>query len=51
MLSSDLLPRIHKKEDESGLHYWRVTGCGSTLGAKAEYDARPQPRPSLEMRS
>lgn len=29
---------FHKKEDESGLHYWRVTGVGVDLGEKAEYN-------------
>src|SRR5690606_3230519 len=28
----------HKKDAESGLHYWRVTGPDADLGAKAEYD-------------
>lgn len=30
---------FHKKDDTSGLHYWRVSGDGVDLGAKAEYDA------------
>ncbi len=29
---------FHKKDDLSGLHYWRVTGEGADLGEKAEYD-------------
>ncbi len=29
---------FHKKDAESGLHYWRVTGPDADLGAKAEYD-------------
>lgn len=29
---------FHKKDDETGLHYWRVTGAGVDLGEKAEYD-------------
>lgn len=29
---------FHKKDDVSGLHYWRVTGDKVDLGAKAEYD-------------
>ena len=29
---------FHKKDDESGLHYWRVTGDKVDLGEKAEYD-------------
>lgn len=29
---------FHKKDDDSGLHYWRVTGAGVDLGDKAEYD-------------
>jgi 1,4-alpha-glucan branching enzyme len=30
---------FHKKDDISGLHYWRVTGDKVDLGMKAEYDA------------
>lgn len=30
---------FHKKDDDSGLHYWRVTGAGAGLGEKALYDA------------
>ena len=29
---------FHKKDDTSGLHYWRVTGDGIDLGMKEEYD-------------
>lgn len=29
---------FHKKDDTTGLHYWRVTGAGIDLGEKAEYD-------------
>ncbi len=29
---------FHKKDSESGLHYWRVTGPEVELGDKAEYD-------------
>ena len=29
---------FHKKDDTSGLHYWRVTGEDVDLGQKAEYD-------------
>lgn len=29
---------FHKKDSESGLHYWRVTGRQVELGDKAEYD-------------
>jgi len=29
---------FHKKDDTSGLHYWRVTGDKVDLGQKAEYD-------------
>ena len=29
---------FHKKDDDSGLHYWRVTGPGVDLGDKALYD-------------
>lgn len=29
---------FHKKDDESGLHYWRVTGPRVDLGAKQLYD-------------
>ncbi len=29
---------FHKKDDQSGLHYWRVTGPSVGLGEKAEYD-------------
>ncbi len=29
---------FHKKDSESGLHYWRVTGEGVELGDKDEYD-------------
>ena len=29
---------FHKKDDTSGLHYWRVTGEGVGLGEKQEYD-------------
>ncbi len=29
---------FHKKDDVSGLHYWRVTGAGVDLGEKQEYD-------------
>jgi 1,4-alpha-glucan branching enzyme len=29
---------FHKKDDTSGLHYWRVTGPEADLGHKAEYD-------------
>jgi 1,4-alpha-glucan branching enzyme len=29
---------FHKKDSESGLHYWRVTGRETGLGAKAEYE-------------
>ncbi|MFN0095144.1 MAG: 1,4-alpha-glucan branching protein domain-containing protein [Dehalococcoidia bacterium] len=29
---------FHKKDDESGLHYWRVTGPGAGLGDKQPYD-------------
>lgn len=29
---------FHKKDSESGLHYWRVTGEDVDLGAKDEYD-------------
>ncbi len=29
---------FHKKDDASGLHYWRVTGPGVDLAEKAEYD-------------
>jgi len=29
---------FHKKDAESGLHYWRVTGPGVGLGEKADYD-------------
>lgn len=29
---------FHKKDAESGLHYWRVTGPEADLGQKAEYD-------------
>ncbi len=29
---------FHKKDDLSGLHYWRVTGPGVDLGEKAGYD-------------
>ena len=31
---------FHKKEGESGLHYWRVTGAEVDLGDKEEYDPR-----------
>jgi len=30
---------FHKKDDTSGLHYWRVTGDKVDLGQKSEYDA------------
>lgn len=30
---------FHKKDGESGLHYWRVTGAGVELGDKDVYDA------------
>ena len=29
---------FHKKDEQSGLHYWRVTGAKVDLGDKAEYD-------------
>jgi 1,4-alpha-glucan branching enzyme len=29
---------FHKKDGESGLHYWRVTGAGVNLGEKDLYD-------------
>ncbi len=29
---------FHKKDGESGLHYWRVTGAGVDLGDKAVWD-------------
>ncbi len=29
---------FHKKDAESGLHYWRVTSSETDLGAKAEYE-------------
>jgi 1,4-alpha-glucan branching enzyme len=29
---------FHKKDDDSGLHYWRVTGPGVDLGDKALWD-------------
>ena len=29
---------FHKKDGESGLHYWRVTGPGVDLGEKASYN-------------
>ena len=29
---------FHKKDGDSGLHYWRVTGSKVDLGDKAEYD-------------
>ncbi|MEO8539609.1 MAG: 1,4-alpha-glucan branching protein domain-containing protein [bacterium] len=29
---------FHKKDPQSGLHYWRVTGSKVELGDKAEYD-------------
>jgi 1,4-alpha-glucan branching enzyme len=29
---------FHKKDDDSGLHYWRVTGEKVDLGQKSEYD-------------
>ena len=29
---------FHRKDDRSGLRYWRVTGMTVDLGAKAEYD-------------
>jgi 1,4-alpha-glucan branching enzyme len=29
---------FHKKDDVSGLHYWRVTGPDVDLGDKDEYD-------------
>ena len=29
---------FHRKDPQSGLHYWRVTGPGVDLGEKAEYD-------------
>jgi 1,4-alpha-glucan branching enzyme len=29
---------FHKKDDVSGLHYWRVTGPDADLGFKQEYD-------------
>lgn len=32
---------FHKKDAESGLHYWRLTGRDVDLGAKAEYDPEP----------
>lgn len=31
---------FHKKDGESGLHYWRVTGAGVGLGDKDLYDPR-----------
>jgi 1,4-alpha-glucan branching enzyme len=33
-----LYREFHKKDDESGLHYWRVTGAGVDLGQKDVYD-------------
>lgn len=32
---------FHKKDGESGLHYWRVTGAGVGLGEKDVYDPGP----------
>ncbi|MDD1678145.1 MAG: DUF1957 domain-containing protein, partial [Methanomicrobiales archaeon] len=32
---------FHKKDSESGLHYWRLTGRGVDLGAKEDYDPEP----------
>ncbi len=33
-----LYREFHRTDDESGLHYWRVTGVDVPLGAKAYYD-------------
>lgn len=35
---------FHKKDDTSGLHYWRVTGDKVDLGQKSEYDAEAAAR-------
>ena len=32
---------FHKKDSESGLHYWRLTGRDVDLGDKADYDPEP----------
>jgi len=36
-----LYREFHKKDGESGLHYWRVTGAGVDLGNKALYNPHP----------
>jgi 1,4-alpha-glucan branching enzyme len=36
-----LYREFHKKDGESGLHYWRVTGARVGLGDKASYDPNP----------